>query len=83
MMLPTIHSNGTGRTVLEEQIEKAYVALSAAIRALEECEPNGRDYYPQGEHAYAKARDEHLSRLARVQDVASELQTVWEGIVNP
>lgn len=80
MKTPTIHLNGTGRERLFEQTADALGALRAAMRALDEAAPNGRDYYPQGEGAYSEAAREHASRVARVREVAAELEQMAEAI---
>lgn len=80
LQLPTIHLNGTSKESLLEDLEKAYVALTAAIKAMCNACPNGRDYYPQGPEALERAQKEHYSRLDRVNEVQKELADLAEGI---
>ena len=80
MKIPTIHLNGTSKDELLDQTLTAADAINVAIRALVNASPNARDYYPQGNGAYGIARDEHLSRLNRLQDVLQELSDIAEDI---
>ncbi len=59
MLLPSIHLNGTSAEQLLEQACEAGNAVRAAIVALEAAGPNARDYYPQGDDAFTRARAEH------------------------
>lgn len=70
---PTIHLNGTSVKILHEQFSEAYSKVGEAIKSLEETQPNGRDYYPQGEGALKEAMDQYLSRVQRLQSVRDEL----------
>jgi hypothetical protein len=76
LTIPTIHLNGTSFAGLYDPLVRAVEDGGKALSALAECAPHGRDYYLQGEDAYAKARDEHLSRVTRLQSVLDELKVV-------
>ena len=52
---PTIHLNGTPADTLRANIEDAYAHAYKLLDLLKECRPNGRDYYPQGADAMARA----------------------------
>lgn len=81
LTIPTIHLNGSSREHLTAALEKAGTALHAAVAALNETAPHGRDYYPQADPmALSKATKEHVRRLARVQDVLEEIQSIHEEI---
>lgn len=82
LMIPTCHLNGTTRGALENQLDAAHNAINAAINKLIDASPNGRDYYHQGPDAYAKARAEHESRLARLVSVRDEVMEIWSNLVN-
>lgn len=58
LTLPTVHLNGTGRKMLAEGYQRAYVAVQDAIRAFNEIEFNARDYYVQSDGAWPQARTE-------------------------
>lgn len=76
LTVPSVHMNGTSFAGLYDPLVLAGSDISAAISTLTESAPHGRDYYLQGEGAYAKARDEHLSRVARLQSVLDELKVL-------
>ena len=78
--LPTIHLNGSGKRALLDQACAAGDALRAALQALAEATPDGRDYYPQGNHAAAAARADHEARHRKVQEVLDELDELALGI---
>ena len=80
MMIPTIHLNGTSRIALLAAHMEAGRKLRAAIDALRETAPHGRDYYPQGNGAISVAMREYQSRLDRLQGVLKELQDIAEAI---
>lgn len=80
MQTPTIHLNGTSKEALLEQWEEAYNALRIAIEKLAAAAPNGRDYYPQGPDAFAKATEEHRERLRKLTTVHAELQELAETV---
>ena len=82
MMTPTIHMNGTSRNSLLDEINDAMRALSVALEKLALMAPNARDYYPQGEDAFGKARQEHANRLTSVRKVREELKTLAESILD-
>jgi hypothetical protein len=74
LTLPSIHLNGTSRKMLAEGYHNAYVAVQGAIRSFAEIEMNGRDYYPQGNDAYPKARTERDVQLAYLRSVRDYLE---------
>ena len=81
MRTPTIHLNGSSAEELQVKIEDAISAVFLARNALMLCAPNARDYYPQGEGAYAEAAREHDARSKRLYDVQNELNEIGESIV--
>lgn len=76
VVLPTIHSNGTGREELSEAAAKLFGALSAAVRAADQFGLNGRDYYPRpGAHAAAMAEfADHCEKLRAFRTWALALE---------
>jgi hypothetical protein len=80
LTLPTIHTNGTGKAQLIEALCDAGAALRAAIAALADTAPNGRDYYPQGDGALRAALQAHESRVQRVGEVRREIAELAEAI---
>jgi hypothetical protein len=81
MIMPTIHINGTSRESLVSDLEIACNAIATAISAVIECAPNARDYYPQGDNAYATAVAEYSDRLHHLVCTRDELMTIWQHIV--
>lgn len=82
MIKPTIHLNGTSRERLAEGYAEAAGKLRAAIAALREAHPNGRDYYPQGPDAITVAQCDHEDRIARVHPVLAEIQELAEHVAD-
>jgi predicted phage tail protein len=70
---PTIHLNGTSAETLARDTEVAIKALRAAIDAMCDTAPNGRDYYPQGPDAIKTANHEHLQRMSRLRTTLDEM----------
>lgn len=77
-MKPTIHLNGTSRAELLAGYVEVIDALDEAIAALRRAAPHGRDYYSQSPNAYPQARDEHLARIAALDAIRQEINTLAE-----
>jgi hypothetical protein len=73
MIKPTIHLNGSSKDDLFDKYMTALAAVEAAIDALAQAGPHGRDYYPQGDDAFREARAEHEARLRQLNNVSREL----------
>lgn len=80
MRLPTIHLNGTSKGELTNKISDALEHVRAAISAVAEVGPNGRDYYTQGSDGLREATEGHRAMLTKLSDVREELELLWEGI---
>jgi len=83
MTKPTIHLNGTSAKDLSSGYAEAYAAINQAVDKLQNTSPNGRDYYPQGNEAFAKAHEEHMGRvmeMSAVSDAIWELMLHCEGL---
>ena len=80
LTFPTVHLNGTDAVSLRESYEEAAATLSDALRSVERSAPNARDYYVQGDGAFAKARAEHESRVSRVKAVLEEVVLVLDNL---
>lgn len=80
MVVPTIHTNGTSREALLDQICNAGNAVRTAIDALCDAAPNARDYYPQGDNAYQMSASEHARRVDALRAVLNELQDIAESV---
>lgn len=82
MTLPTIHLNGTSSKTLEEDYEKAYRAIHAAMDSFGAIEFNGRDYYPQGPDAFKAATKARSEMMGKMNDVAQYIVQHLEHIAD-
>jgi len=73
VITPIIHLNGDRREALMAQLEHAYHAVSAAMDALRQCAPNGRNYYPEVGR-FDKAETQYEGRMAHLRAVRDSLQ---------
>ena len=80
LTIPTVHLGGTAAQNLIDPLLTATKALRAAMRALDETEPNSRDYYPQGADAFQQAVREHDARARRLREVSDELYEIVEAV---
>lgn len=78
--IPTVHLNGTAAQDLIDPLLTATKALRAAMRALDETQPNSRDYYLQGEDAFQQAVREYDARARRIREVSDELYVIVEAV---
>lgn len=78
--LPTVHLNGTGRKMLQDNYMAAYGALENAIEAFAAVEFNARDYYVQEDGAYIKAREERNKMFAHLERVNEYLVAHLEAV---
>lgn len=72
-VLPIVHLNGTSRERLLAVRDVAYCKLDAAMDAMRDMAPNGRDYYPQP-GLMEKAVEQHQRRLSVVKALMDEIQ---------
>jgi hypothetical protein len=82
MVTPTIHLNGSSPAQLVGALKSARSALIKAQDALAATAPHARDYYPQGDGAFYEARDEHASRVQRLEAVSQELLEIALAVMN-
>ena len=86
---PTIHLNGSGESLMREY-QAAATALGDAIKAVRAVTVHGRDYYVQDGPgfggpfgpAYTRARQEHVARIVRLQDVYDELGAITMDLID-
>jgi hypothetical protein len=74
--LPTIHLNGTGAQSLADEYHAVYLAINKALDTLEAATCNARDFYPQGDDAWQRARDERAEMFRKLLDV-SKYAEAW------
>ena len=71
--VPIVNINGTSRRALIAQRMEACARVRAAIKALCEMRPHGRDFQTVDQCEYDKAREGHDRRIATLQAVHDEL----------
>jgi hypothetical protein len=72
MIRPTLNINGSSADDLIQPRRDAYDALQAAIKALQQVTPNGRDY-PGDNDRCVVDRQAHYARLKAIHTIAAEL----------
>jgi hypothetical protein len=72
MIRPIININGSSKDDLIQPRRDAYDALQAALKALQQVMPNGRDYPGDNDRCLAD-RQTHYGRLAALQAIATEI----------
>jgi hypothetical protein len=79
IVTPIIHPNGDRKDTLIANLKYAYRVTMAAMDALQQCAPNGRNYYSEpGRLQRAKAQ--HRRRQAHLHAVLDELRTEADQI---
>lgn len=78
--VPTIHLNGSSPKTLLADLESVLTPLNQAIANMGNVTPHGRDYYTQGEGVTEAAREDHFTRVKKLQSVAEELIAIARGI---
>lgn len=76
MISPTIHLNGTSREQLVREYRELQAAYYRVIEAEVDLTVHGRDYYPQGEHAYRQARWAYLSRTSAARRAYEDVSAI-------
>jgi len=71
---PVVNLNGTSRQALVDARVGAIEAIRAAMQALGECSPNGRDYQTAPKGEYEIARKRYMERFAFLDRMANELE---------
>ena len=72
--LPQVNINGSSRRALVEARMIAIEAVRAAMQALGECSPNGRDYQTAPKGEFEIARKVYCERFAFLDRLANELE---------
>jgi len=72
MIRPTLNINGSSADDLIQPRREAYDLLQAAIKALQQVTPNGRDYPGDNDQCVAD-RDAHYTRLKAITAIATEI----------
>jgi len=87
IIAPVVHLNGTGKAQLIGAYDAAHDAIAEAYKALRECGPNGRDYYPLygcqlGAKEMKDAQSQHRSRLLMLSNCQDELAAIIGAITD-
>jgi len=72
--LPTLHLNGTGAATLKREYRTVLEALSNAAEALAQATCHPRDFYPQGDGAWERARAERDAEFQRLAEVVQYVE---------
>ena len=80
LVCPTLHLNGSGFENLEADLTNCLDTLRAAMDALADATPHGRDYYVQPAGSYEKAREQHAYRRQKLADVYAEIEQVYRDV---
>ncbi len=73
LAVPFVSLNGDRRETLLENLEKAYIAVLAAIDTMRQCCPNGRNAYPV-DGLMEKLKVQYQARQEYLQAVADSLE---------
>ncbi len=73
IVLPIIHTNGDTRETLLGNLSNFYYALREGDRALCQCGPNGRNFYPLP-GLMEKAVEQHRRRQATLAALIAEIE---------
>lgn len=71
---PVVNLNGTSRQALVGARVGAIEAIRAAMQALDECSPNGRDYQTAPKGELEIARKAYMERFAFLDRMINELE---------
>ena len=83
MTVPTIHPNGDTAETLTAQLCAVAKACRAALAALRNGAPNGRNYYPQAYPALLAAQAQYAARCAHIQAVLDSVTAEALAIQHP
>jgi hypothetical protein len=78
--MPAIHLNGSGLDYLTETYSDALDAIRNLEKALRQCAPHVRDYYPLGNEAFAAAEDEHTERMLSLGAMEEDIRTIYYNL---
>lgn len=76
MVAPTINNNGDNGEALLERHKEARRAIEAAIKAMREIAPHGRNYQTQPDSCLRFASEAYHLRLQALQEISSDVYGV-------
>ena len=74
LVLPTVHLNGTSRSMLAEGYQNAYRKVADAIESFYGIEFNARDYYVKGPGALETAYRQRVEAFNHLREVHAYLE---------
>jgi len=74
--IQTVNLNGSTKVDLVGAHLSTLARLGAAISAMAEIAPHGRDYQTQADNGYARARQAHLARVTKLRDIYAEIEEI-------
>jgi len=80
-LAPALNLNGSSAGMLLTQLRGAINALRQAQIALAAATPHGRDYQTLPFGAYSEAADAHSQRQKAVRQVAEDLSTIYDNVL--
>jgi hypothetical protein len=79
---PSVIRNGSGAIELERQYRAAFDGMNAALEALAQMRPNGRDYQDQNEGAFMRAKTQHEWHVSLLRTVQKNVETLYEAFAD-
>ncbi len=76
LTMPLVNLNGTDKDSLLDSYCEVHLAMNKALEKMMQNGPNARDYPVEG--TYAKARQEHVARCAKVRAAMEEVNAIME-----
>lgn len=80
LVLPEVHTNGSGRERLMTGYTEAAHALKEFSKKFGSIEFNARDYYTINDEAYYKARDARNVMWDKIKDLGAYLEAHREAV---
>ncbi len=78
LTMPLVNLNGTDKESLLDSYCEVHLAMHRALEKMMQNGPNARDYPIEG--TYAKARQEHIARCAKVRSAMEEINAIMEKL---
>jgi hypothetical protein len=74
--MPQVNMNGTSRADLLAGYMAAHSAVDAALNAVANAAPHGRDYQTLADGAWRRANSAHINRCVALNDIRGELEAI-------
>jgi glucokinase len=82
LIIPLVHTNGSGQKNLVRDYQDAASSVSEALSKVCTAYPHMRDYYPldNSEALFKIAQEQHTARLVKLGEVINELTALALGV---